>query len=130
NVVWQEPHLHAHQRIFPQGQFVAEIDGKIVGAAASLIVDLGRDPLRSHTWSGITDSGWFTTHDAAADTLYGADVYVDPDYRCRGIGHALYEARRELCRKMNLRRILAGGRLWNYHEHEDAITPDEYAQQV
>src|SRR5690606_7554995 len=47
-----------------------------------------------------------------------------------GIGHMLYEARRELARKLNLRRILTGGRLWNYIEYADRMTPDEYAQRV
>lgn len=130
NVVWGASHLASHQRIFPQGQMVAEYDGKIVGAVASLIVTLGPDPLRNHTWSGITDSGYFTNHDPSGDTLYGADVYVHPDMRGRGVGAALYEARRQLCRRMNLRRILAGGRLWNYCEYADRFSPEEYAQQV
>lgn len=130
NVVWGEAHLHSHLRLFPQGQFVAEHDGKIVGAASSLLVNLGADPLRHHTWSGITDSGYFTTHDATADTLYGADVYVHPDARGPGGWAALYEARRDLCRRLNKRRILAGGRLWNYVDHADRMTPEEYAQRV
>ena len=37
DVVWGERHLVSHQRIFPQGQLVAELDGQIVGAAATLI---------------------------------------------------------------------------------------------
>lgn len=49
NVVWGESHLLSHQRVFPRGQLVAEIDGRIVGAAASLIVDMGPEPLRPHT---------------------------------------------------------------------------------
>jgi len=130
NVVWGESHLLSHLRIFPQGQLVAELDGKIVGAACSLIVDMGRDPLRFHTWAGITDAGYFTNHDPQADTLYGADVYVHPESRGLGIGHELYEARRQLCRKLNLRRILAGGRLWNYIDHKDKMSPEEYAHRV
>jgi predicted amidohydrolase/GNAT superfamily N-acetyltransferase len=130
NVVWGEAHLLSHQRVFPQGQFVAEHQGKIVGAASSLVVDLGRDPLRHHTWSGITDSGYFTNHDPVGDTLYGADVYVHPDARGLGVGAALYEARRALCRRLNKRRILAGGRLWNYCELGGGMTPEEYAQRV
>lgn len=109
NIVWGESHLISHQRVFPEGQLVAVVDGKIVGAVASLIVDLGKDPLRLHTWAGITDSGYFNSHAPDGDTLYGADVYVDPDCRRMGIGKALYEARRKLCRKLKLRRILAGG---------------------
>jgi predicted amidohydrolase/GNAT superfamily N-acetyltransferase len=130
NVVWRAPHLESHQRIFPEGQLVAEIGGKIVGGVSSLIVDMGRNPLRHHTWAGITDSGYFTNHDPEADTLYGADVYVHPDSRGKGVGNALYEARRLLCRRLNKRRILAGGRLWNYEDHAEQMSPHEYAQRV
>ncbi len=130
DVVWGERHLVSHQRIFPQGQLLAELDGEVVGAVASLIVDLGPDPLRHHTWAGITDSGYFTNHDPEADTLYGADVYVHPAARGQGVGAALYEARRVLCKRLNKRRILAGGRLWNYAEIGAGMTPDEYAARV
>lgn len=130
NVVWGEAHLQEHQRVFPEGQLVAEVAGKMVGAVSTLIVNLGSDPLRNHTWSGITDSGYFSSHDPAGDTLYGADIYVHPEARGLGVGAALYEARRKLCRKLNLRRILAGGRLWNYHEQAQKMSAPEYAQRV
>lgn len=131
NAVWGAAHLLSHQRVFPDGQFVAvDEQGRILGAASSLIVNMGSDPLRHHTWSGITDSGYFTNHDVRGDTLYGADVYVHPDARGKGVGAALYEARRKLCRRLNLRRILAGGRLWNYGEQADKMSPEEYAYRV
>jgi predicted amidohydrolase/GNAT superfamily N-acetyltransferase len=130
NVVWGESHLYSHQRIFPQGQFIAESGGQIVGAASSLVVNMGSDPLRPHTWAGITDSGYFTNHDLKGDTLYGADVYVHPDARGLGVGAALYEARRQLCRKLNLRRILAGGRLYGYVDYAQLYSPEEYAERV
>jgi predicted amidohydrolase/GNAT superfamily N-acetyltransferase len=130
NVVWGEVHLLSHLRVFPQGQLVAVLKGRIVGASASLIVDLGPDPLRLHTWSGITDSGFFTNHNPQGDTLYGADVYVHPDARGKGIGALLYKARRDLCRRLNLRRVLAGGRLWNYGDYAEKYSPEEYAQRV
>jgi len=130
NVVWGEAHLASHQRVFSQGQLVAEVDGRILGAVATLIVDMGPDPLRPHTWSGITDSGYFLNHNPQGDTLYGADVYVHPDTRGLGIGAALYEARRQLCRRLNRRRILAGGRLWNYQDHAPHMSPEEYAYRV
>lgn len=130
NVVWAESHLRSHLRVFPQGQLVALRDGVILGSCSSLIVNMGRDPLRPHTWAGITDSGYFTNHDPSGDTLYGADVCVHPDARGAGIGHALYDARRALCRRLNLRRILAGGRLFNYCEHHEAVSPEEYIARV
>ncbi len=130
DVVWGRSHLESHQRVFPQGQLVATLDDRVMGACSSLIVDLGPDPLRNHTWAGITDSGYFYNHNPQGQTLYGADVYVHPDARGRGVGHAIYQARRALCRKLNLRRILLGGRLWNYDEHADRYSPDEYAARV
>lgn len=130
NVVWGESHLLSHLRVFPQGQFVAVLRNRIVGAASSLVVDMGPNPLRPHTWSGVTDSGYFTNHNPLGDTLYGADVYVHPDARGKGVGAALYEARRRLCQRLNLRRILSGGRLWNYGEHAERYSPQEYAQRV
>lgn len=130
NVVWGEKHLLRHLEIFPQGQFVATLGKKIVGAASSLIVSLGKDPLRHHTWSGITDSGFFTNHDPDGDSLYGADVCTHPDARGQGVGHALYDARRQLCCQLNLRRIVAGGRLWGYCDHAERMSAEEYAYQV
>lgn len=130
DVVWDPAHLRNHMRLFPQGQIVAEKDGRIVGGISSLIVDFGDNPYRAHTYSGITDGGFFNNHDPQGDTLYGADVFVDPEARGLGIGHLLYEARRELCRRLNLRRILAGGRLHGYHEHAEKMPPEEYVRRV
>jgi predicted amidohydrolase/ribosomal protein S18 acetylase RimI-like enzyme len=130
NVVWKEPQLRNHLAVFPDGQIVAEKDGELVGAISSLIVNMGRDPLRPHTYSGITDGGYFHNHDREGDTLYGADVYVHPEFRSLGIGSALYEARRHLCRELNLRRILAGGRIWNYEEVAERMSPEEYVAKV
>lgn len=127
---WEESELKSHLEVFEEGQLVAEVEGRIVGVASSLIVGMGRDPLRKHTYYGITDDGYFYNHDPQGDTLYGAEVYVDPAMQGRGIGKALYEARRDLCRRLNLRRILAGGRLSNYADHADRLTPEEYVWQV
>ena len=127
---WHEEHLRSHLQVFPEGQLVAERDGSLLGVASSLIVTLGRNPLRKHTYDGITDTGFFYNHDPQGDTLYGADVYVDPGARRLGVGTALHKARRELCRRLNLRRILAGARLWNYDDHAARLTPGEYVRQV
>jgi predicted amidohydrolase/ribosomal protein S18 acetylase RimI-like enzyme len=127
---WEEKHLRSHLTIFEEGQLVVEQHGKIIGVASSLIVLMGRDPLRAHTYYGITDDGYFYNHDPQGDTLYGADVYVDPDYRGKKIGSVLYEVRRDLCRRFNLRRILAGGRMYNYDAYAERYTPEEYVHLV
>lgn len=130
NVVWSERQIGNHLKLFPAGQLVAVMEGRIVGAVSSLIVRTGSDPYRPHTYAGITDGGYFHNHDRSGDTLYGADVYVDPACQGRGIGAALYEARRQLCKRLNLRRILAGGRLAGYSAVAGEFTPEEYARKV
>ena len=69
---------------FPEGQFLAEINGKIVGYATSIIVQLDDDEY-GYTYQEITGSGTFSTHSYGGDTLYGADIAVHPDFRRRGI---------------------------------------------
>jgi GNAT superfamily N-acetyltransferase len=115
---------------FPQGQIAAELDGRLVGMAISLVI-LWDDYSLHHTWASITNHGNFDTHDPAnGRTLYGAEVCVSPEARGQGIGHRLYEARRQLCRDMNLKRIIAGGRLPGYAEHAAHMSPEEYAKRV
>jgi predicted amidohydrolase len=42
----------------------------------------------------------------------------------------LYDARKELCRQYNLRAILAGGRIPNYHQHRSEFSPAQYIHEV
>lgn len=130
NIVWNRGQLANHMRVFPEGQIVAVHEGRVVGAVSSLIVHMGADPYRQHTYAGITDGGFFHNHDPEGDTLYGADVFVHPDMRGIGVARALYVLRRELCQRLNLRRILAGGRLYGYHQVAAAMSPEEYVRSV
>jgi len=128
--IWHPEELESHLRIFPEGQFVAvEPDGTVVGSASTLIVALD-PPYAEHTWKGITADGMFTNHSSNGDSLYGADISTHPKHRHEGIGGMLYDARKELVVKLNLRRMIAGGRLFNYTEHADKMSPSEYADKV
>lgn len=128
-MIWKEPHLASHIKMFPEGQFVAELDGGIVGSSSSLIVTLEPE-YAEHTYRQITGDGTFRTHDPKGDSLYGADVSTHPDVRRLGIATALYEARRELATRLGLRRIIAGGRLFNYCEYADRMSAEEYIRKV
>lgn len=127
--IWSTHELQNHLEIFPEGQLVAELDGKIVGSATSLIVQL-KTEYAEHTWNGVTGNGLLTTHDRNGDSLYGADISTHPRVRHKGIGHKLYQGRKEITMKLNLRRMIAGGRLYNYCEYADRYKPDDYAQEV
>jgi ribosomal protein S18 acetylase RimI-like enzyme len=128
--IWHPDELQSHIQIFPEGQFVAvEPDGTIVGSASTLIVSLNPE-YAEHTWKEITADGRFTNHNPSGDSLYGADISTHPKYRHEGIGSMLYDTRKELVIKLNLRRMIAGGRLFNYREYADKMSPLEYAHKV
>ncbi len=126
---WSDEKFASQLEIFPQGQVVAELDGRLVGAASSLVVLWDEWPVE-HTWKEITGSGTFATHDRRGRTLYGAEVFVDGALRGMGVGRELYRARRRICRAMNLKRIIACGRLPGYARHADVIDADLYCKKV
>ena len=53
---------------FPEGQFLAEANGDVIGYATSLIVQLD-DDAHWYTYEEITGGGTFSTHDPSGDTL-------------------------------------------------------------
>ncbi|WP_295879775.1 bifunctional GNAT family N-acetyltransferase/carbon-nitrogen hydrolase family protein [uncultured Thiohalocapsa sp.] len=95
---------------FPEGQFVAEADGKLIGFCSSFVVS-GRVALKPHDWTWITGGGYASRHDPNGDYLYGMEVCVDPDYRGLRIGQRLYDERKKLAQAWALKGIIYGGRL-------------------
>ncbi len=114
---------------FPDGQLLAELDGQIVGYCTALIVQLADEP-EAYTFDEITGGGTFSTHSPGGDTLYGAEIAVDPAYRGRGIAGLLYEHRKKLLRRFNLRRMIAFGRIPGYREVAGQCTAREYVDDV
>lgn len=114
---------------FPEGQLCIEDNGKIVAAAFAIIVDYSKWNDR-HTYEQITDNCRFTTHDKDGDTLYGVDVFVHQDFRGLRLGRRLYDMRKEICHNLNLRAIIAGGRIPGYGAHADQYKPQQYVQKV
>ena len=128
-MVWPASYLKKHVHIFPEGQLCAEINGEIVASASSLIVTL-KPQYSEHTWQDITGYGLFTTHDPKGDTLYGADISTHPKFQRKGIGTMLYNVRKNLVIRMNLRRIVIGGRLFNYFKYANELSALEYSRKV
>lgn len=129
NWVWKRDEYVALVNRFQEGQICIEDSGELVAAALSLVVDYSRYGDK-HTYSQITGGGTFSTHDPDGDVLYGADIFVDPDYRGMRLGRRLYDARKELCISLNLRAIVAGGRIPGYKEYADRMSPEKYIDQV
>ena len=115
---------------FPQGQIVIKADDVVVGCALSLIVDYDKFG-DNHTYRQITGNYTFSTHDPKnGDVLYGIEIFIHPDYRGLRLGRRLYDARKELCEQLNLRAIVFGGRIPEYHNYANELTPKQFIQKV
>lgn len=126
---WSLKKYQAQLSVFPEGQICVEDKGEVIAAAFALIVDYDKFGDK-HTYNEITGDAYLTTHDPNGDVLYGIEVMVSPRYRDLRLGRRLYDARKELCRNLNLKSIIAGGRIPNYGTYADTMTPHEYIAKV
>jgi predicted amidohydrolase len=126
---WKEEALKKLISKFPDGQIVITVNNAVVGCALSIIVKYDKFG-DNHTYRDITGNFSFETHDPKGDTLYGIEVFVHPDYRGLRLARRLYEARKVLCERMNLKMIIAGGRIPKYGMYADRLTPREYIDKV
>src|SRR5690554_2736914 len=127
--VWDEESIDRLIKLFPEGQLCVEVDGKVAACALSIIVQykLYGD---LHTYEKITGKYSFDTHDDRGDVLYGIEVFVRPEFRGFRLARRLYDARKELCERLNLKEIKVGGRLPNYHKHYQKLSPKQYIEAV
>jgi predicted amidohydrolase/GNAT superfamily N-acetyltransferase len=126
---WEKKDIRKLVKIFPEGQFAVVIDGVVVGSALSIIVKyelFGDD----HSYEEIIGNYSFNTHNPKGNTLYGIDVFIRPEYRGMRLGRRLYDARKELCETLNLKAIVFGGRIPNYHKYASEMSPKEYIYKV
>jgi len=126
---WTKEQVARLIAIFPAGQICIADKGRVVAIALSLIVKYS-DWGDKHTYAEITSDGTFSAHDPNGDTLYGVDIIVHPEYRNLRLGRRLYDARKELCEQLDLRAIVAGGRIPNYRNFADRMTPRQYIELV
>lgn len=126
---WQRDEYAAMLKNFPEGQICIDDNGQVVAAAFSAVVEYKKFGT-SHTYEEFTGSSYLKTHNPEGDVLYGVDLFVHPDFRDLRLGRRLYDARKDLCRQLNLRSILAGGRIPRYFEHSKELSPHEYIEKV
>lgn len=126
---WTRKQIAKLLDIFPEGQTCISVEGKVVGVSLALIIDYDKFG-DQHRYNDITGKDSFKTHDPSGDVLYGIDIFVHPEYRGMRLGRRLYEARKELCENLNLRAIIAGGRIPNYIKYADQLSPRQYIEKV
>lgn len=129
DVFWTKEQIQKLIDVFPEGQTVIVVDHKVVGCALSIIVNY--DLVKGqHTYAQVTGNETFNTHDSEGSILYGIEVFVHPDYRGLRLARRMYEYRKELCETLNLKSIMFGGRIPNYHKYADKLRPKEYIDKV
>lgn len=125
----REEDILAYAETFPEGYFVAMDGDKPVGMGAGIFLDFDFEKPQ-HTIAEITGDHQCGNHDPAGDWYYGTDMTVLPSHRGRGIGHKLYEARKDLVRRYGKRGIVAGGSLPGYFERKGSMSIDDYVSAV
>jgi GNAT superfamily N-acetyltransferase len=125
----REEHFLYHCELFPEGNFVAILDDKIIGLGAGFLYQFDFDH-PTHSFMEIIGEGFFTNHDPDGDWYYGSDISVHPNYRRRGIGTMLYQARKDYVKAMNRKGIIAGGLIPGFAEYKDTMTVANYAKKV
>lgn len=115
---------------YPEGNFVATLNGKIVGYSASILIS-EKKATTKHTWASITGRGYGSTHDEDGDILYGYETCVDPDIRGQRIGQRLYNARKRLVKYERLKGIVFAGRIPNLKKKIKQVeSVEDYINQV
>ncbi len=127
--LWPEKTIERLIEVFPEGQIVVLVNERVVGVALSIIVNY-EDFGDEHTYKEITGNYTFDTHNPDGDVLYGIEVFVHPDYRGLRLARRLYDARKDLCVKLNLKAIVFGGRIPNFKEHSVKLNPRQYIEKV
>ena len=126
---WSRAQFESQLSTFPDGQICVEYNGKIVASSSSLVLDFNLYG-EHHGWAEICDKGFIRNHTPGGNTLYGIEIMVDPEFRNLKLARRLYDARKQLAKRMNLMRIILGGRIPGYSKYADQMSAREYAEKV
>lgn len=121
----------AHITRFPEGQLaVVNEDGVVVACSTDFRTNAVDFVHCEHRYIDIVGHNWLTGHDPQGEWLYGADIGVVPAYRRRGLARRLYEARRAVIHRLNLRGHVAGGLLQGFGVYKATMDIETYVAHV
>ncbi len=132
HMTFNAAHFRQHLHVFPEGQFIA-VDMRsdtVVGVTVSMRIAF--DPRRPvlRPWWELTGYGWLSTHVPTGTWMYGVESSVHPNYRGFGIGRRLMDARKAVLRRLNLRGMVAGSAIIDYHKVADHVPVETYVADV
>jgi GNAT superfamily N-acetyltransferase len=119
-------------KVFPEGQFVVVHvpTDRAVAMCSGLLTYASRYDRRPHSFAEASDHGWIGNHDPNGTHYYGVDMSVKPEFRGHGLARMLYEARKGVCQRLNLRGMIISGTMPGYADWRDKISPHEYVHRV
>ncbi|MHC8516063.1 GNAT family N-acetyltransferase [Sporosarcina sp. ITBMC105] len=126
---WNRQQLTEHVQRFPEGAICIESNGTLIGSITSLRVSMNDDDL-SHRWEVVTDNGYIRTHDPNGNALYIVDICIHPAFRKAGLGKWLMNAMYHLVIKLDVQRVLGGGRMPGYGAVANEMTAPQYIEKV
>ena len=120
-----------HVELFPEGQWVVieKATERVVGSTSTIrtsfdVVSPG------HTFAGVIEGGWLTSHDPEGRWLYGADIGTHPEFRGRGIARALYATRHRVVHELGLEGQLTVGMPSGYGAVRHELTAQAYYDEL
>ena len=122
-------HFLNHCRLFPEGNFVALHESRVIGLGSGFLIDFDFDHAQ-HSFQEIIAGGFYSNHDPNGSWYYGADISVHPEFRRRGVGSQLYAARKDIVKRLNRRGIVAGGLIPGYADYKGRMSAREYVDEV
>lgn len=131
-LLWQPEHVQRHLEFFPEGQFVAVDNDRVIGSASSCLIS--EENWKAHrSWEETVGGHFIDNHDPQGSTMYGLDVSVHPAHREKGIGKELYRARFRAVRELALIRYGTACRLPDYRrwaEEKNNLPVETYVKEV
>ncbi len=128
-IPWKLEQFQNIVEIFPEGQICIEYNGDIIASSCSLLIDSSKYS-ESSSWHELTDNGYINNHQADGDTLYGMEIMVHPDFRNMKLARRMYEIRKKTAVQLNAKKISIGGRIPNYHKHQNEMNVYDYVNAV
>lgn len=126
---WKIEQFKSIIKLFPDGQICIEFNGDIIASSCSLILD-SKLYNESSNWHELTDNGYIKNHTIGGDTLYGMEIMVHPDFRNMKLARRIYDIRKKIAVKCNVKKIAIGGRLPNFHKFKNKMNVYDYVNGV
>lgn len=132
---YTEMKIKAQITNYPEGTFAVQADnGEVVGYSACLrtLEDVAKS---EHSWIDITGYGFASTHIPDGEVIYGYEFCIDPAFRRKGYGTALYNARKELCRQTKVKGMFIAARMpgfstYSLNNPQTLLSAEAYAEAV